>query len=342
VLAGGISAAVIVPGGSAEPAPTPAVVANSLVELDPATGRVRSVTPVGDTPVSIALTPKAIWVVNRGDRTVSRVDARTHAVRTIGGAQFAFDIAADRRGNIWVSSYQNPIVTRISAGTGSFPNPPSAPETIRVPLHAGALAVGGGYLWVANAGAAIGDFRDTMLGAKQVSRIDLQSHRLVPPIRMSQFPRSIAFGSGAAWVGTIDSSFEQSAVSVVRTGSAAPETVDPGVGQPLQIAVGANGVWVLKFDGTLERIDPETRRVVARIPTGDELEVLSAAVGAGFVWITNRADSSVSKIDPRTNRVVRTIPLGRVGAVPCGVAADAHAVWVTIGPDTDCASPATR
>jgi len=37
----------------------------------------------------------------------------------------------------------------------------------------------------------------------------------------------------------------------------------------------------------------------------------------------------------------RRYPLGRVGAVPCGVVAAGDAVWVTIGPDTDCGAAGT-
>ena len=62
---------------------------------------------------------------------VSRVDRRTHAVRTIGGVPFANDIAADGRGNIWVSSSAAPVVTRITDGTSNFPKAASPPETIR-------------------------------------------------------------------------------------------------------------------------------------------------------------------------------------------------------------------
>jgi DNA-binding beta-propeller fold protein YncE len=110
----------------------------------------------------------------------------------------------------------------------------------------------------------------------------------------------------------------------------------------LDVAVGMGSVWALTWRGTLVRIDPETRRVRTRIPIGLDTEPLAVAVGAGSVWVTNRGDLSVSEIDPRRNRVVRTIPLGEVGAFPCGIAATHDAVWVTIGPDTDCASPQTR
>jgi len=315
-LAGGISAAVIAASGSGKPRPPPAVTANSLVQLDPETGKVVSVIPVGDTPVSLAVTPSAVWVVNRGDRTVSRVDRRTHVVRPIGGVPYAFDIAADMRGNIWVSDSKDPVISRISAGTGDFPAAAAAPETIRVRPRAGRLAVDGGYLWVTNAVAASGTNanRDQILGAGTVSRIDLRSHRVVSTIPTTQLPLVIASGYGSIWVGNSDANFERSSVSVIGTGSSRAETIDSGVSQPFGIAAGAGSVWILKFDGTLDKIDPQSRRLVARRSVGHDIEVLSLAVGAGSIWVTNRADFSVSKIDPRTGRIERTIRLGQVGA----------------------------
>jgi streptogramin lyase len=341
-LAGGISAAVIVPGGSAEPAPAPVVAANSLVQLDPGTGRVVAVTGVGDTPVSLALTPKAVWVVNRGDRTVSRVDRRTHLVRAIGGVPYAFDVAADLGSNIWVSDSKDPVVARISAGTSAFPDPAVTSERIAVPPRAGRVTAAGGYLWVANAVGSASPTNDEVLGAPLVSRIDLRSHRIVSTIRTGQLPLVIASGYGSVWVGESDASLERSSLAVIDTGSSRAETIDSGISQPVGIAAGEGSIWVLKFDGTLDKIDPQTRRVLSRTPVGPELEVLSIAVGAGYVWVTNRADFSVSKIDPHSGKVVRTIRLGRVGIVPCGIAAEEDAVWVTMGSDTDCASPATR
>jgi DNA-binding SARP family transcriptional activator len=54
----------------------PRVVANSLVRLDPASGKVVSVVRVGVEPGPIAITPTAIWTSNYGDNTVSRYPAR--------------------------------------------------------------------------------------------------------------------------------------------------------------------------------------------------------------------------------------------------------------------------
>jgi len=146
-------------------------------------------------------------------------------VRPIGGVPYAFDIAADMRGNIWVSDSKDPVISRISAGTGDFPAAAAAPETIRVRPRAGRLAVDGGYLWVTNAVAASGTnaSRDQILGAGTVSRIDLRSHRVVSTIPTAQLPLVIASGYGSIWVGNSDANFERSSVSVSGTGSSGAE-----------------------------------------------------------------------------------------------------------------------
>jgi hypothetical protein len=321
----------------------PRVVANSLVRLDPTTGRVTSTVRVGATPVSIAKTPGALWIVNRADRTVSRYDLRTHDVRTIGGVPFAYDVAADAAGEVWVSSSSRAIVTRITSGVSTFPEQPAASESIAVPFYAGVETVGGGYLWVTNAGGG-GFTGPSVVGENLVSTIDLRTHK-VSSIKLGQVPTAIAFGFGSVWIGTFDPKTSTESIVVIRPGSNHADSIrldslaSWGVHD---IAVGAGSVWALTWLGTLVRIDPETRGIRARIPIGSDKEPLGVAVGAGSVWVTNRGDLSVARIDRRTNRVAQTIPLGEVGAFPCGVAATADAVWVTIGPDTDCASPQTR
>ena len=102
------------PPSAARPA-APEVVPNSLVELDPATSRVVSVTPVGNGPESIAATNDAIWVANTADRTVSRLDLATRQVRVVGGVPVAKELASSLSGDVWLSSFEEPVVTLIAS-----------------------------------------------------------------------------------------------------------------------------------------------------------------------------------------------------------------------------------
>ena len=304
-------------------APPVVVTPDSLVEIDPATNRVVAVIRVGEEPDSIAATSDAIWVASLADRTVTRLDLETRQVRVVGGAPVAQHLVSGLNGDVWLSSFEEPVVTQIArAGriVQDVHTTASAPVQVRLPGSAEGLAVGGGYLWVTSPSDSGG--RDT------VFRVDLRTRRVVASTPVGTLPLFVGFGYGSAWV----SNYRGNSVSVVRPGSAGAETVGLE-GGPLGIAAGAGGVWVVSFGTrTLSRIDPETRRVVARVPVG--AGPLAVAAGAGAVWVTNRDDRTVSRIDPRTDRVSGTI---RLAASPWGIRVAHGRVWVTT---QRCGSPA--
>ena len=338
VLAVSVAAALV----AASAGGSPQVVSNSLVRLDPRSGKRTLVVPVGVEPGPIAFTPGAIWTVNHGDRTVSRYDLRTHRVQTRGGfPQQPYDVVADMAGNVWVSS-KTPIVTRLAAGVGgtsSGPLYPSMAQTIGVPgPGVGHEALGAGYVW-----AIVGPL--TFPGEDdRLSLIDMQGNRVASSIRLGRSTTTIAFGYGSAWIGAYDGS--ASWLAFISAGSTEPEWIrlvtgdrcgppyDPGpYGAPF-VATGAGSVWVLTCGQTKEeqliKVDPETRRILARIPMS-KLVPSFLAVGAGSVWVDSGLSPTVSRIDPRTNKVIRTIRIGGKRKAVCGIAGTRDAVWVAIG-----------
>ena len=342
VLAASAAAAIL----SSSTAATPRVVPNSLVRLDPRSGKPTVVVPVGVEPGPIAFTPTAIWTVNHGDRTVSRYDLRTHRVQTRGGFPHQpYDVVADMGGNVWVSS-KTPIVTRLAAGVGGTsagPLYPSKAATIRVRgPGVGHEALGAGYVW-----AIVGPLTYPAPGLPRreddrLSLIDMQSDRVASSMRLRRSTTSIAFGYGSAWIGTYDAG--GSWLAIISAGSTKPEWIrllrgdscgppyDPGpYGAPL-VATGAGSVWVLTCGQSnqqqLIKVDPETHRIVKRTSVSNLDPASFLAVGAGSVWL---AGASVSEIDPVTTKVVRTIPVGGRTKTPCGIAATRDAVWVAVG-----------
>jgi DNA-binding beta-propeller fold protein YncE len=80
----------------------------------------------------------------------------------------------------------------------------------------------------------------------------------------------------------------------------------------------------------LYRLDPKTRKIIARIDLGfSPLSPLNGrvelAVGAGGVWIADPLGDSVTRIDPVTNRPNGTFPTGRQ---PSAIAVGEGAIWV--------------
>jgi DNA-binding SARP family transcriptional activator len=329
----------------------PRVVANSLVRLDPASGKVVSVVRVGVEPGPIAITPTAIWTSNYGDNTVSRYDLRTHTVQARAGfpAQ-PFDTVVDGDGNAWISSSyedhapaKNAFLTRLEAGTGgTSPGTlyPSHAQTIDLPLPmAGYEALGAGYLWVIVGG------HGPLPGDDRLALVGLSTNHVASVKRLDESATAIAFGYGSAWIGTYG---PDSRVEAIRAGDSKPTTVvlqNYANWGPAWIAVGEGAVWALtampwasgRAGPELIEIDPGTLQVLHRLNLSAE-QSGAVAVGAGAVWTTggigggnNRAAGGVTKIDPRTDRIIRTFPLGDRTRVTCGIAATPSAVWVTIG-----------
>ena len=348
ILAASATAAIVSASGGRSPhVRSPHVVPNSLVRLDPRSGKPTLVVPVGVEPGPIAFTPTAIWTVNHGDRTVSRYDLRTHRVQTRGGFPHQpYDVVADMAGNVWVSS-KTPIVTRLAAGVGGTsagPLYPSKTATIRVPgPGVGHEALGAGYVW-----AIVGPLTYPASDAPhrlddRLSLIDMRSDRVTSSMRLGRSTTTIAFGYGSAWIGAYDDS--GSWLAIISAGSTKPEWIrlvrgescgppyDPG---PYGVAIGryrsrrrlGSHLRSVPSRQQLIKIDPETHRIVKRIPIPGLEPASFLAVGAGSVWL---AGDSVSEIDPGTNKVVRTIPLGGRTKNLCGIAATQDAVWVAIG-----------
>jgi DNA-binding SARP family transcriptional activator len=360
LVAGGLGAAAL----SGSRAKSPRVFANSLVRLDPHTGAVISVARVPSEPNRIAVTPTAIWTAN-GDATISRYDLRTHEVQTRGGlahqlTDITDDVAADGRGNVWVTN-ELPFVTRLAAGRGAAREPPLdrwKAQTIHVPgPAAGEEVLGGGYLWT-----IVGPY--TFHGIDdRVSVIDPVTSRVVDSVRLGHATTALAFGDGAAWIGTfINEPTSETAPSiltgpswlyVIRAGDEGAQPfldrhplrllLEPGDTEgPAAIAVGEGAVWVLTCgtcnegsdDETLVKIDPATRRRLDTIPLSGHPGSLAA--GAGSVWLGAQRSASVWQLDPRTDRIVRTIHLLRRGAVTCEIAATRSDVWVAVGDRGGC------
>jgi DNA-binding SARP family transcriptional activator/streptogramin lyase len=339
---------------------TPHVVPNSLVRIDPRSGKIVSDTPIGVQPWMIAPTPNAIWTVvgsqygSNAGTNIARYDLRTHKVQKLGRfVSQPFGIVADATGNVWVSSFGS-SVTRLAFSRGGSPAGalhPSHTSYIPIPPPgAGSLALGPGYLW-----AIAGPITTPGLD-NRVWLVDRATNQVVRSLQLAHETTAIAFGDGAAWIGgfaterTIQSGpppwTGASWLSVVRA-AASVHSYRLEVGDtagPSAVAVGYRKVWVLTHgpgpgidNQQLLEFDPHKREVVNDIQLGSR-KPNSLAVGAGSVWLTNQIDASVTQLDPRTGRIIRTIPVGEPRtAATCGIAATRDAVWVTVG-DRHCVS----
>jgi DNA-binding beta-propeller fold protein YncE len=246
------------------------------------------------------------------ERTVSRFDLRTHALRTIGEPKPVAFLAHDDRGNVYASGWDFPFVWQID------PHTVQIVRTYRVHTRALSLAVGGGSLWV------------TDRLANEVTRIDLAQRRVAGTTPVGANPLAATFGFGALWVASRDTA----SVQVIRLGTQRPLTIAKTIPLPYAISAGAGGVWVASNqEGAVYRIDPDFHSVVAEIPLGTPGDYLyGVAAGSHGVWAVE--SHHVVRIDPSRDTVTWRLRFPPA-AEPKAVAFTPDAVWIAVGNPKD-------
>jgi DNA-binding SARP family transcriptional activator/streptogramin lyase len=319
--------------------PSPEVLPNSLVRIDPRTMKVADVVPIGDAPDLVVVAGGFVWVThyvlrdtpdgglrNAGDRTLTRVDPSTGEAKPVGGLA-PCGLAADPSGDVWVANCfvgGGTNVVRVEATTLRF-------RTYPVPGDEGfyrGLAYGGGSLWLSDVFGRSTDGRTH----HTVTHFDPETGvaQSIPLARETDSSLAWSGGYGDLWM----SNFGDRSVSRFHADSKAVETID-GVGtNPGNLVVGGDIVWVADWGAPqvvrLRAVGPPRRRSV-RLPVKNPsaVGVWNVAAGAGAVWATAPRDRTLWRIDPTTNHAT-SIPMRYW---PTGVAADSDAVWVTVRAD---------
>ena len=226
------------------------------------------------------------------------------------------------------------------------------PETARITAQypvgraPSALAVGGGSVWVANAGdgtvSRIEPGRDQIVtipvgegpsdlafaaGSLWVTdrggavwQISPAVNRVVRRIAAGNAPRGIVAGFGALWVA---SEADRTVTRIDLGRGAVTQRIDLGA-NPTALAVGAGAVWVTSEEGaTVFRIEPRSGDVVRTIAVGNG--PVDVAVAYGAAWTANRQDATVSRVDTATDAVTDIVKVPRD---PSAIAAGDGGVWV--------------
>jgi sugar lactone lactonase YvrE len=311
----------------------PPIRENSLVRIDPRTGKTAAVVSTGalgsngTAAFDVAVDAQTVWVYNWQDHSVRAVDTKTNAVdRVVAIGGFAPStgnaLAADRVG-AWVLSEKDGhgVISRIPARKGPV-------RVYRLRYDPVAVALGRGALWVAAKDGTL----DTVL------RIDPNTGSVRTATRLKGTDiQSIAFGQGAVWVLQSGAITRLDPITAHVTGRVRL----PGY-QVAQLVAGNGGVWATMRleDGAnaLVRVDPQTLRVqrTVRAPAGPSSSTLThLALGPGAVWWSGSDAGTVWRVDPTRGRIVATIRVTRAlttfsDSVPLGIAAGAGAVWVTV------------
>jgi serine/threonine-protein kinase len=115
--------------------------ADALLRIDARSGRARRI-PVGRFPVGVAVAFGSVWVVERDEDAVRRIDPVTgRTTQVIGVGHIPADVAVGL-GSVWVTSQCAGTVSRIDPASNRVV------REIKLGYHPFNLAVGGDFAWV--------------------------------------------------------------------------------------------------------------------------------------------------------------------------------------------------
>ena len=246
---------------------------------------------VGESPVSVAVSGDTVWVGHRRAPVVMAIDAASgervgKPIRLAPPkADYALNgiVLAAGTEAVWAVAPDFDSLWRIEVETRRVSRP------LRVGAQPFAVAVGDGYVWVAN----------TSDGT--VSRVEEGSGELVgAPIPVGTGPVALAVADGVVWVANREDG------TVIRLDAATGDPVESPIelgGRPSDLVVSNGAVWVTNAtEGTVARIDAASGEVDP-IPVGER--PIGIAAGEGAVWVVNALSGTVSRIEARNEGGLR-------------------------------------
>ena len=296
-----------------------AAAANAVSIVDLETGRALDPISTGVGPVALAFGGDSVWIANRRDRSISRLDPASHEVtQTIGVDQDVSDVAVGLD-SVWVAGGEDGTLSRLDLVTGavqataSLSEPPVldtvtgyAPLDQRPPQRVTAVAVGSGSVWVT-------------YGIGHVLRVDPATLVVRARIRVPPVSTGIAAGGGAVWVTSSRGAVTQihptsNSTSTWETlGPALAPTVDRRAGIWLVVGGGEGGVW--RFDSDLWR---------TKVERGSAVDISTDDRGA---WVLYR-DGTIVLLDRNSGRELQRVA---VAGSPTAIASGPNALWVSLG-----------
>jgi streptogramin lyase len=272
---------------------------NSLALVDPKSHEVIADVAVGRYPTRVVFGGGAFWVVSPDSGIVVRVSVATKAARRFHIGKDPYDVAIGA-GALWVPDHDGRRLLRFDLDSHAL----RATRDLGLP----AISVGYGFgsVWLVVADGrllridprtlrvtrSIPEAARAIEGSEPKLAFDRSSVWIsspadstvarIDPMRGTVRTRTvigatgISAGAGAVWVA-------DNATAIWRFDGGRPQRIHVGT-QPQDVAVSSQGVWVADYgDRTLVRLDPTSRRVLARIKFRHQ--PVAVAAGDGVVAV---------------------------------------------------------
>src|SRR6478609_4580253 len=300
-----------------DPTPVYHAPANSALRIDPRSGHVSTATVVGRLPEAVALGAGSVWIANRGDDTISRLDrsGQPNAVVPLDAQPTALAFAD---GSLWATTGTagellkiDPAYSRVSKTLALAAEPlhPYAGPNTRVD----AITAGAGGIWV-------GGFRLQKFAGDR---------RLVT--RPLGTVSGLAAADGFVWAADNGSGLltqGDSAAHIAREISVGANSANgkEQVYGITAIAACRGSLWLTDPGGDrVWNVDPASTRIADAVPVPGR--PTGIACDGRDIWVTSIGDDTISQIDTTTAHVTRTFHFDRT---PAGIAANPKDVWVTV------------
>jgi virginiamycin B lyase len=262
--------------------------------------------PVGTTADWVQFTEGAVWVGASGPFAVHRIDRdRNRDVAQVGLPGKACAGLTAGFGSLWVPLCgDKPALARINLKTNHLSVLPIGPAAAE-----GGIAASLDSLWLVTDSSG------------SLARIDPQKETIRQIVKLPTGSFNPIFSHGVIWVSHFDGN-EVTAVDSHSGRLLGSVTVGP---HPRFMTAGAGSIWTLnQGDGTVSRIDANSRRLTATVPLGLPGPGGDIAFADGRVWVT-MSGVPLTLIDAATNRPLRQW----VGPGGDSLRVDHGTVWMT-------------
>jgi virginiamycin B lyase len=257
-----------------------------IYRLNPRTGRRVARIPVAEGPCQATeVGAGAVWTATCNEPGLTKIDTERNRVARHVALPVSVDYFGE--GSIGVGAGAVWLVTDgpdCTACRVSRVDPSTMELTAEIPVLIGAAAVrvGAGSVWVTNPVEDV------------VQLIDPATQEVTRTVKTGRGPRFFDVGERAAWtLDQVDGTVTRIDAKTGRTARIAARV--PGEGGDL--TVGGGSVWVRGSDRLLTRIEPKSRKVIARYgPSSGSGAVI---VGAGAVWISAHDVNTVWRLPLR-------------------------------------------